>query len=91
VKIALLFFLLITHRCGAPASWATQDTTMCLYPKDSLATFKSLKCWYTNADSLSSKFNELQHAKVNCGIYGTSILHYACNVKAVYGNREVNK
>jgi len=30
VKIAFLFFLLITHWCGAPASWATQHTTMCL-------------------------------------------------------------
>ena len=28
--------------------------------KDSVATYKSIKCWYTNADSLSSKFNELQ-------------------------------
>jgi len=30
VKIALLFFLLIIHRCSAPASWATQHTTVCL-------------------------------------------------------------
>jgi len=30
VKIALLFFLLITHVCGAPASWATRHTTVCL-------------------------------------------------------------
>jgi len=32
MKIALLFFLLITHRCGAPASWAAQNTTVCLDP-----------------------------------------------------------
>jgi len=25
-----------------------------------VTTYKFLKCWYTNADSLSSKFNELQ-------------------------------
>jgi len=30
VKIALLFFLLITHGCGALASLAAQHTTMCL-------------------------------------------------------------
>jgi len=30
VKIALLFFLLITHGCDAPASWATRHTTVCL-------------------------------------------------------------
>jgi len=30
MKIALLFFLLITHGCGAPASLATQHTTVCL-------------------------------------------------------------
>jgi len=30
VKIALLFFPLITHRCGAPTSWATLHTTVCL-------------------------------------------------------------
>jgi len=30
VKIALLFFLLITHGCGAPASWAAWHTTVCL-------------------------------------------------------------
>jgi len=30
MKIALFFFLLITHRCGTLASWATQHTTMCL-------------------------------------------------------------
>jgi len=30
VKIALLFFLLITHGCGAPASWAIWHTTVCL-------------------------------------------------------------
>jgi len=29
-KIALLFFLLITHGCGAPAFWAAWHTTMCL-------------------------------------------------------------
>jgi len=30
VKIALLFFLLITHGCGAPASWAARHTIVCL-------------------------------------------------------------
>jgi len=30
VKIAFLFFLLITHWCGVPASWATRHTTVCL-------------------------------------------------------------
>jgi len=30
VKIAFLFFLLITHLCGAPASWAARHTTVCL-------------------------------------------------------------
>jgi len=30
MKIALLFFLLITHGCGEPGSWATRHTTMCL-------------------------------------------------------------
>jgi len=30
MKIALLFFLLITHGCGTPASWAARHTTMCL-------------------------------------------------------------
>jgi len=30
VKIALLFFLLITHGFGAPASWAARHTTVCL-------------------------------------------------------------
>jgi len=30
VKIALLFFWLITHGCGTPASWAARHTTMCL-------------------------------------------------------------
>jgi len=30
MKIALLFFLLITHGCGAPASLATRDITVCL-------------------------------------------------------------
>jgi len=30
VKIAFLFFLLITHWCGAPASWAARHTTVCL-------------------------------------------------------------
>jgi len=30
VKITFLFFLLITHWCGAPASWATRHTTVCL-------------------------------------------------------------
>jgi len=30
VKIALLFFLLITHGYGTPASWATRHTTVCL-------------------------------------------------------------
>jgi len=30
VKIALLFFLLITHGCGTPASWAARYTTVCL-------------------------------------------------------------
>jgi len=30
MKITLFFFLLITHGCGAPASWAARHTTMCL-------------------------------------------------------------
>jgi len=30
VKITLLFFLLITHECGVPASWAARHTTVCL-------------------------------------------------------------
>jgi len=30
VKIAFLFFLLITHWCGASASWAARHTTVCL-------------------------------------------------------------
>jgi len=30
VKFAFLFFLLITHWCGAPASWAARHTTVCL-------------------------------------------------------------
>jgi len=38
VKIALLFFLLITHRCGAVASRATRHTTMRLDQPDNLIT-----------------------------------------------------
>jgi len=30
VNIALLFFLLITHGCGVPVSWAARHTTVCL-------------------------------------------------------------
>jgi len=30
MKIALLFFLLITHWCGGLASWATQHTAVCV-------------------------------------------------------------
>jgi len=30
MKIAFLFFLLITHGCDAPAFWATRHTTVCL-------------------------------------------------------------
>jgi len=30
MKIVFLFFLLITHWCGAPASWAARHTTVCL-------------------------------------------------------------
>jgi len=30
VKIAALFFLLITHVCGALAFWAARHTTVCL-------------------------------------------------------------
>jgi len=33
VKITLLFFLLITQGCGAPASWAARHTTVCLDTK----------------------------------------------------------
>ena len=29
-------------------------------PRVTVATYKSLKCWYTNADSLSNKFCELK-------------------------------
>jgi len=38
VKIAFLFFLLITHLCGAPASWAARHTTVCL-DTQTLSTF----------------------------------------------------
>jgi len=30
MKTTSLFFLLITHGCGAPASWAARHTTVCL-------------------------------------------------------------
>ena len=30
MKIAFSFFLLIYSRCGAPASWATRHTIVCL-------------------------------------------------------------
>jgi len=41
VKISLLyvFFLLITHGCGVPASWAARHTTVCL---DSILEFYAL-------------------------------------------------
>ena len=53
----------------------------------SVTTHKSLKCWYTNADSLSNKFNELKSrlsvdksdivaiTEVNCK-FGGSNAHY---------------
>jgi len=45
VKIAFLFFLLITHLCGAPASWAARHTTVCL------DIFSSLKNDYVDAET----------------------------------------
>jgi len=52
VKIALLFFLLITHGCGMPASWAARYATMCFdLFKNSTAAFLEafwvdLKLWF---------------------------------------------
>jgi len=51
-KLSFLFFLLITHWCGAPASWAAQHTTVCLdislYVKWTLD--KTVYVWYFVTD-----------------------------------------
>jgi len=63
VRIVFLFFLLITHGCGAPASWAARHTTMCFDLNFTKWTHSTIPVW--------------QDCSTDCDISKT-VTHYIC-------------
>jgi len=52
VKIPSLFFLLINHRCGRLASWATWHTTVCLDTNIDCHKFQYIYWYHTEITNL---------------------------------------
>jgi len=74
VKIALLFFLLITHWCGALASWAARHTTVCVIIFFMLLESECLVCVLYYVKPKSKLY---AHSFYNC-IYNIYLKSYVC-------------